>query len=123
MCVCYPNTLCKCAGILCDGSYIHLPRPCAWGRERVNLHYPVGQRGKGSDITSVPFSGQGHSNKIIHNGTVNGNCRATECGDLSYLLICVGLTQERCAEKASHVPSSDTLRNSSLGHSRHPVSE
>lgn len=77
MCVCYPNTLCKCAGILCDGSYIHLPRPCAWGRECVNLYYTVGQRGKRRNIKSGPFSVQGHGNKIFQNGTVNGNCQGT----------------------------------------------
>lgn len=56
MCVCYPNTLRKCAGVLCDGSYIHLPRPCAWGYNGMNSYRTVGQREKRSEIKSVPFS-------------------------------------------------------------------
>lgn len=82
MCVCYPNTLCKCAGILCDGSYIHLPRPCAWGCKPMDSYYTAGRKGKRREIKSVPFSVQGHGDKIIQNGTVDGNGRATDCGEL-----------------------------------------
>lgn len=96
MCVCYPNTLCKCVGILCDGSYIHLPRLCAWGYNCMNSHCSVGQRKKRSKMKSGPFSFQGYSNKIIQNGIVNGNCWATYWGDLNYLQFCVGLTKGWC---------------------------
>lgn len=65
MCVCYPNTLCKCAGLLCGGSYIYLPRPCASGNNCMNLYDTVGQREKMSKVNSVSFSVQGHSNKSI----------------------------------------------------------
>lgn len=44
MCVCYPTTLCKCTGILCDGSYIRLPRLCAWGCHCMNWYCTVGWR-------------------------------------------------------------------------------
>jgi hypothetical protein len=68
MCVCYSNTLCKCVGILCDGSCIHLPRPCVWRCNCLNSYCFVGQREKRSKIKSSPFSVHAHSNKIIHNG-------------------------------------------------------
>lgn len=74
MCVCYPNTLCKCVGILCDGLHIHLPRPCVWGCNCLNLHCFVGQREMRGKMKSGPFSVQTHGDTIIQNGTASGNC-------------------------------------------------